>query len=164
MFREMRRSRQALSREEIIEILENGETCVMAVSGDNDYPYAVPLNYVYSQGKIYFHGAVEGHKIDAIKRNDKVSLCVIARADVTPKEMATDFISVIAFGRARILNDDEEKMYALKLIGDRFSWEFPEEVKAEIESEWDRVTLVEISIESMTGKVGKALVDKLLNY
>lgn len=158
MFREMRRPKQALSKEEIVEILKNGETCVLAVSGDNDYPYAVPLNYVYSQDKIYFHCAVEGHKYDAIKRNDKVSFCVIARADVTPKEMATNFISVIAFGRARFLEDDEEKMYALKLIGERFSSEFPEEVKMEIENEWDRVALVEVSIESMTGKVGKALI------
>lgn len=158
MFREMRRPKQALSREKIVEILEKGETCVMAVSGDDDYPYAVPVNYVYKQDKIYFHCALEGHKIDAIKRNDKVSFCVIARADVDPKELATDFISVIAFGRARILVGDEDRMNVLELIGDRFSWEFPEEVKAEIKNEWNNVALVEISIESMTGKVGKALI------
>lgn len=158
MFREMRRPKQALSREKIVEILEKGETCVMAVSGDDDYPYAVPVNYVYGDDKIYFHCAVEGHKIDAIKRNDKVSFCVIAKADVDPKEMATDFISVIAFGKARILTDDDEKMYALQLLGDRYSSDFPEEVKAEIKNEWNNVALVEISIESMTGKVGKALI------
>ena len=69
MFREMRRKKQALSNEENLAILMRGTSGVMAVSGDDDYPYAVPLSYVYHDSKIYFHCAASGHKLDAMRRN-----------------------------------------------------------------------------------------------
>ena len=77
MFREMRRKKQALSQEACSVVLEKGTSGVLAVSGDNDYPYAVPLSYVYDGEKIYFHCAKSGHKLDAIQKNQKVSFCVI---------------------------------------------------------------------------------------
>ena len=72
MFREMRRLGQMLSAEECESILRSATNGVLAVAGDDDYPYAVPLSFVYHEGKIYFHSAVSGHKLDAIARNDKV--------------------------------------------------------------------------------------------
>lgn len=72
MFRKMRRYRQQLSQEETISILKSGKTAVLGVLGDDGYPYTVPINYVYADGKIYFHGAKSGHKIDAIKRCGRV--------------------------------------------------------------------------------------------
>ena len=66
MFREMRRKKQQLADEECRSILERGKTGVLAVNGDDGYPYAVPVNYVFSNGKIYFHSALSGHKVDAI--------------------------------------------------------------------------------------------------
>lgn len=71
MFREMRRKKQLLSNEDVMEILEKSTSGVLAVIGDDDYPYAVPVSYVYYDSKIYFHGAKSGHKLDAIKKNDK---------------------------------------------------------------------------------------------
>lgn len=62
MFREMRRKKQLLSYQESIEILKNGTAGVLALLGDDDYPYAVPISYVYDNSKIYFHGARSGHK------------------------------------------------------------------------------------------------------
>ena len=76
-FREMRRGGQQLSRQEAIAILETGQTGVLAVSGDEGYPYAVPVSYVYLDDTIFFHSATTGHKIDAIKRDSRVSFCVI---------------------------------------------------------------------------------------
>ena len=73
MFRSMRRSRQQLENDETIEILRSGTTGVLGLTGDDDYPYTVPINYVYEDGKIYFHGARSGHKYDSIKNHDKVS-------------------------------------------------------------------------------------------
>lgn len=70
----MRRFKQQLSAEEVERILRNGKYCVMAVSGDDDYPYAVPINYVYDGTAIYIHSAAQGHKIDAIRHNPKCSL------------------------------------------------------------------------------------------
>ena len=78
MFREMRRSKQQLSQEECTEILKQEVRGVLSVLGEDGYPYGMPLDHWYDEknGKIYFHGAKEGHKIDAIKACDKVSYCL----------------------------------------------------------------------------------------
>ena len=77
IFREMRLRKQELSRQKVADILHKGTSGVLALLGDNDYPYAVPISYVYDDGKIYFHSAKNGHKIDAIQRTAKASFCVI---------------------------------------------------------------------------------------
>lgn len=77
MFREIRRKKQQLTMEESIDILKKGTSGVLALCGDEDYPYAVPISYVYEDSKLYFHGAKSGHKIDAIQRQEKASFCVI---------------------------------------------------------------------------------------
>ena len=108
MFREMRRNKQQLSCEECEEILRKSTAGVLAVSGDDGYPYAVPLSYVYCDNKIYFHSAKSGHKIDGIKNNSKVSFCVIAKDEIIPEKFTTYFRSVIVFGKARILESMDE--------------------------------------------------------
>ena len=77
MFREMRRIKQLLPEDTAKEILARNTGGTLALLGDDDYPYAVPMSYVYADGKIYFHCAKEGHKIDAIRNHDKASFCVI---------------------------------------------------------------------------------------
>lgn len=89
MFREMRRKRQLLAEAETIQIFERGTSGVLALSGDEGYPYAVPLSYVYADGRIIFHGAKSGHKIDAIRGCEKASFCVIDRDQVVPEEYTT---------------------------------------------------------------------------
>ena len=81
-FRQMRRKRQQLSNEESIAILEKATAGTLALLGDDDYPYAVPISYVYHKGKLYFHSALAGHKVDAIRKCDKASFCVIDQDDV----------------------------------------------------------------------------------
>ena len=95
MFREMRRKKQALSTEESLAILNRGISGVLAVTGDQGYPYAVPLSYVYDNNKIFFHCALSGHKLDAIAANNKVSFCVVGQDRVMPQEYTTYFRSVI---------------------------------------------------------------------
>ena len=156
MFRKMRRAMQLLPEEENIAILERGQTGILACLGDDDYPYTVPLNYVYADGKIFFHCAKTGHKIDAITSHDKVSFCVIDRDDVDVAAQSTNYRSVIVFGRARVIGDDEEKrqrvfQFGMKYVGN----EAP--VNAEIEREWNALAMVEITIEHMTGKERKTL-------
>ena len=99
MFRDLRRSRQALSPEECGEILCHGTSGVLALAGDDGYPYAVPLSYVYAGGKLYFHCAKAGHKLDAIARNPKGSFCVIHQDQVVPETYTTHYRTVIAFGK-----------------------------------------------------------------
>src|SRR5512140_495833 len=116
MFREMRRKDQLLSQEETIAILQKGSSGVLGVSGDDDYPYTVPISYVYRDGKLFFHGAPSGHKIDGIRRNNKVSFCVINQDEVIQKSFTTHFRSAIVFGRARILTDDNERRKAMEYL------------------------------------------------
>ena len=120
MFREMRRKLQLLDEKESIALLERGTAGVLALSGDEGYPYAVPISYVYNDSKIFFHSAVSGHKIDAIKNSDKASFCVIAQDHIVPKEYTTYYKSVIAFGRLRILEDASEKRAAIELLAQKY--------------------------------------------
>ena len=89
MFRSMRRKKQCLSLQESIDILNRGTSGVLAVSGDGGYPYAVPMSYVYCDSKIFFHSAKQGHKLDAVLGNDKVSFCVVDQDEVQPQKFTT---------------------------------------------------------------------------
>lgn len=154
MFRKMRRSKQELPKDECIRIIESGQTCIMAVQGDDGYPYAVPLNYCCYDGKIYIHCATEGHKLDGIKRNDEVSLCIIDNDEIEP-ELYTDlFCSVIIFGRARITENPDEKIKALKNMAQKYCSGHLENLDNEIKTFFDRTAIIEITPEHITGKGG----------
>ncbi len=161
MFRQMRRKNQILSQEESIAILQNGTTGTLAVLGDDDYPYAVPINYFYENNKIYFHGAKAGHKIDAIKKHNKVSFCVVAQDDIITEKFTTYFKSVIAFGTARIIEDDAEKRNAIEKLTVKFTPDQTEQKRSEaIEKEFPALGMVEMTIEHMTGKQALELIKK----
>ena len=158
MFRKMRRKKQLLSEAETIEILQSCTSGVLAVTGDNDYPYAVPLSYAYKDGKLFFHFAKAGYKIDSIIRNNKVSFCVIKTDDVIQKTFTTHFRSVIVFGRARILTEDSEKKYALECLVEKYSPDYITEGQSEIKHEWKLVSVAEVQIEHMTGKAAIEII------
>ena len=121
MFREMRRRRQQLSPEECKRILAEGTSGVLAVRGDEGYPYAVPLSYVYEEGRLFFHGAAAGHGRDAVLRDPKASFCVIGGDRVVPEEYTTYFRSVIVFGKIRILEEEAEKRSAIEKLAEKYS-------------------------------------------
>ena len=158
MFRPMRRRNQALSPQECGDVLRRGTSGVLAVDGDGGYPYAVPLSYVYAGDRIYFHCAKQGHKLDAIARQDKVSFCVIDQDRVVPEAYTSYFRSVIAFGRARILEEEGEVRRAIELLAERY---FPEDEAGrlqEIERSLPRLCMVELAIEHLSGKQARELV------
>lgn len=155
MFREMRlKEDNQLSEQQAREILEKATYGVLALDGDDDYPYAVPVNYALEGNKIYFHGAVEGHKVDSVRRNEKVSLCAVAQADIVADAYNCLYLSTIAFGRIRIIEDTAEKQKALELIIDKYSKGFEEGGREYIKASWDEVMTFVIDIEHMTGKKG----------
>ncbi|MGN8968808.1 pyridoxamine 5'-phosphate oxidase family protein [Intestinimonas sp. HCP28S3_D6] len=159
MFREMRRKNQVLSHEECLAVLDRGTSGVLAVQGDNGYPYAVPLSYVYENGKLWFHCAREGHKLDAILRDPKVSFCVVDRDQVVPLEYTTYFRSVVLFGKARVLEDPTEIRAALEKLALRYA---PEDSEAHreaiLEKELPAVVMVEVTVEHLSGKEAIELV------
>lgn len=160
MFREMRRNRQLLPEEESIAILENGTSGVLALSGDSGYPYAVPISYVYNDGKLYFHSALNGHKIDAIRRNELASFCVIAQDIVVPAEFTTRFRSVIAFGRIRIIDEPVEKRRTAELLAAKYDPDNLGNLDREMEKGFDRMCMIELEIEHLTGKEAIELARK----
>lgn len=160
-FRTMRRNSQELDRESTVEILRQGTSGVLAVAGDEGYPYAAPLSYAYDEERerLIFHSATKGHKVDALLREPKASFCVIGQDDVKPEEFTTRFRSVIAFGHVRMLENKDEKREAAQLLSRRYAPDMPLEAEtAEIERFWNALLMFELSIEHLTGKEAIELV------
>ena len=157
MFRPMRRTGQQLPREEAEAILMNSTCGVLALLGDGDYPYAVPLNHYYTPGHLYFHGAMEGHKADAVKKHAKASFCVIAQDAVDAPTLSTRYQSVIVFGKIRMVEDDQEKREAIMALARHFAPEYMAKAKAETDESWHHLAIFALDIEHMTGKEALSL-------
>ena len=154
MFREMLRKKQALSEEDCITVLKTQKRGVLAVLGDEDYPYALPINHYYNDedGHIYFHGAKFGHRVDAVKRHDKVSFCVYDEGYRREGEWALNIKSVIVFGRL-VPVEDEDKMIDLCR---RLSRKFTDDesyIEDEIKRAGFRTLMYELIPEHMSGKL-----------
>ena len=158
MFREMRRFKQLLPQETAVEILNRNTGGTLALLGDEDYPYAVPISYVYADGKLYFHSAKSGHKIDAIKKHEKASFCVIDKDEIVPEKYTTYFRSVIAFGKVRLVEDAEEMRRVATALAMKYSADFAEGIPAEIDSSIRNMAIIEMTIDHMTAKEAIELV------
>lgn len=154
MFRKMRRFKQQISDEECKEILKNEKRGVLSMIGDDGYPYGIPLNHYYDENEnvLYFHGAKEGHKVDAIKKCDKVSYCVYEKGVKKEGHWSYNVRSVIIFGKIHFVEDRDECMK----IGRNIWWKFnqnEEEFEEELKNSLSRVLCLKIEIEHMTGKL-----------
>ncbi len=154
MFRKMREIGLPLSEEETIEMLKTQKHATLALHGDNGYPYAVPISFVYVDHTIIFHSAITGHKLDAIKKDSKASLCVIEQDEILPSEFNTLYRSAIVFGKVRILESNEEKRRALKPILEKYIADFMEKGEKYIQSQLDNVAVLILDIEHLSGKAG----------
>ena len=159
MFPAMRRKKQLLSQEETAAVLCRGSSGVLALAGEDGYPYAVPLSYVYDGGSLYFHCARSGHKLDAIRRCEKASFCVIDQDQIVPEEYTSYFRSVIAFGRVRILEDEGEKRAAIEKLALKYAPDSTvEDRKQVIQKEWEPLCMLEMELDHVTGKEAIELV------
>ncbi len=154
----MRRFRQMLPLEESLEILKNMTSGVLALQGDEDYPYAVPVSYAYDGKDIYIHSAVAGHKTDCLRHNPKVSFCIVSQDQVVPEKFTTYFKSVIVFGIAHFMTEKSELEYGLKLLADKYSPNI--DSAAEIKGAIDRVAVIKISVDAISGKEAVELARK----
>lgn len=152
MFPKMRRFKQELSREDCEKLLRAATSGVLAVEGDDGYPYAVPLNYYYEDGTLIFHTAQDGHKMDALARNPKASFCVIARDDIVPEKYTSYFESVIAFGHVRKIEELDEKRAWFEKLAAKYSPEQVEGRAHEVERMLKVVCLLALDIEHLSGK------------
>lgn len=143
-----------LDREEMMEILHRGEYGIISTIGEDGHPYGFPMSYIVKDNHIYFHCALDGHKMENIRYNDKVSFCVVGKTRLIPEDLDTSYESVIVFGRAELVHG-EEKLEALIGIVNKYSKGFEMKGKMEAERDQDITAVLKISIDHMTGKKRK---------
>lgn len=150
-FRPMRRFKQQLTEEESIDILVKAYRGFLSVIGDGGYPYTVPINFLYKDGKLYFHSAVEGHKLDAIRSSDKACFTVIDEPEKEPDSWWYHVRSVICFGRVHVLEDETEKDKYLRQLGAKY---FPEgyDIESDMQRNAHRAIVLVFTINHMSGK------------
>lgn len=153
VFRPMRRPKQQLSYEECIKLLTDERRGVLSMLGDDGYPYGIPINHYYSKedGKIYFHGAKEGHKIDAIAKCDKVSFCVYDHGYSEPGEWALNVKSVVVFGRIKLVTDEAKVIDVCEKLSLKFT-DDEDFIKEHLEKYLSKTQCLELTIEWMSGK------------
>lgn len=153
MFREVSRDkRQILDREKCDEILNKAASGVLCEFGDDEYPHGVPMSFAYRDNKLYFNCMPTGHKIDAIKKHDKVSFTIIETDNAIPEEYTSYFRNVIVFGKARIVEDSEEKIQLHEYLVEKYS---PEYMEGCYEIFKDRITWMGafiVDIDHVSGK------------
>ena len=153
MFREMKRFKQQLTEEECRKVLSEGRRGTLAVNGDDGYPYATPLNYYYDKdaGSIYFHCTGQEHKIDPIRRSNKVTFNVLSAGWKKEGDWWMQFNTVTVFGRIQILEDSKARETALRAIGRKY---YPDETSAEraVQKHLDHLCILKLTPEHITGK------------
>ena len=154
MFREITRRKQALSKEECIRLLIEEKRGVLAVQGDDGYPYALPINQYYDEetGNIYFHSGKFGHKIDSIRKCDKASFCVYDRGFLKPGEWPLNIKSVIVFGRIHVVDDTERTADLARKLSYKFV-DDEEYIEDQIDTLINVTALIELIPEHITGKL-----------
>lgn len=153
MFRPMRRTKRAISDEDAKRLLEQGHRAVLAVNGDDGYPFAFPINYRFDAGanKIFFHGAKAGQKVDALRRSDKVCLTVMGNEHYEQGEWAPYVQSTVVFGRCHLVDDAAATEAEVRRLALKY-YPSAEEAEEELNKYLAAVQLYEIEIEHLTGK------------
>lgn len=152
MFRGMRRFKQQLSQQECVDVLTTAPRGVLAVHGEDGYPYAFPMNYIYLDGRIYFHCAKAGHKLDAMAADNKASFCVMDEGFRKSGEWALNIKSIVIFGRIKKIDGAQETEAIVRQIGLKY-YPTEEGVEEEIRKAGAYVQVLELSIDHMTGKL-----------
>ena len=152
-FRPLRRKKNAISEEAAKALLQQERRGVLAINGDDGYPYAIPINYYYDMeaGKIYFHGAKKGYKVDALNSCDKVCFTVFGNEHFEDGDWAPYMQSTVVFGRCHLLETNEETIEKLRTFAMKY-YPSAEEVEEEIAQDAHAAQIFEITIEHLCGK------------
>ena len=151
-FREIRRKDHVLDPEAARRLLKTGEYGFLALCSPEGYGYGIPLNYALEGDTIYFHGAPDGHKLDALRANDRVSFCVVGRTEVIPGQFTTNYASVHVFGRLSVVAGEAERLKGLGLLVDKYSADFKEVSEKYIARSLPRTLVLRLDIEHLSGK------------
>ena len=150
---EMRRKKQALPKAECDAVLSRCTSGVLALAGADGKPYAVPLSYVYANGKLYFHCAASGRKLEMLRQNPQASFCVVDSDEVVPEQFTTRYRSVIVSGSLRELTEEGEKRVSIERLARKYSPDLPQKsVDDEIDAFWSGLCMLELTPDWVTGK------------
>ena len=152
-YAKMRRFKQQMADEDCIKVLKTERRGVLAVCGDDGQPYAIPMNFYYEDGKIYFHGAKSGHKIDVLKENPKVSFNVITAGIPSKVKRGLDVESVTVFGTIRLMETSDETSGFARKLGLKYFPDDPDYIEGEIAHTRKALQMLELTIDHMTGKL-----------
>jgi len=147
----MKRKEKQLTADETDHVLQTGVYGILSTADPGGVPYGVPLNYVYHNGGIYFHCAVDGLKLDLLNENSQVSFCVVVDVMVIPERFSTHYSSVILSGRASEVFDQEKRDGLVALLV-KYSPDYLEEGNRYLEKAWERTKVYRIDIDHCTGK------------
>ena len=153
---DIRRQDRLLDESRAREVLQAGEYGILSMATEQG-GYGVPINYALVEDTIYLHCAPEGRKLRAISADERVSFCVVGHSRVVSEHFTTEFESVIAHGRARVVEADDERRKALRAIVEKYSAEHIEEGLKAIERSIHRTAIIAITIDSFSGKIKKGL-------
>ena len=152
MFREMRRKDRAMSEAEAISILETAQVGTLATVSEENIPYLVPMSFVYTQGAIYLHCAVEGKKLDNISGNNNICFNVVEAVELLPAAFSTKYKSVTVFGKITVVEAQEEKRQSLIAIVKKYSPDFYEAGLQYIDNAIEKTKVLKIEVSRITGK------------
>lgn len=153
MFRTMRRFKQQISTEACEKILREEPRGVLSMYGEDGYPYGIPVNFIYDGGKLYFHCAKEGHKIDALKKDSRVSFCVYDKGYLKEGKFGLNISSVVIFGHISFVEDREIVIRVTRALGLKYLPEDRVEKEVKKYAETGRLQILELTIDHMTGKL-----------
>ena len=154
MFREVLRKNKQLATKECVELLKNETRGVLSVLGEDDYPYGMPMNHWYNEadGKVYFHCGNVGHRLDSLRKHNKVSFCVYNQGIRPDGEWAYRVKSVIVFGRIEVVDNVEEIAHITYKLSRKFT-DDEEYIKNEIKLYAEKTLLLKLDVEHMCGKI-----------
>lgn len=155
MTRSLQRKDRQMDDAAAMALLQRGEYGILSTTDGNDQPYGIPVHYAVMDETIFFHCATEGHKLDNIIANSKVSLCVVGRSHVTPEKFATCYESVIVSGNATIIEDPVLRKNALRALIVKYAPDHIPAGEAYMEKLFDQTAVVRIFIDHLSGKARK---------
>lgn len=151
MFKEVRKTERKISEAATVEVLNKGEYGILSTVGEDGYPYGVPLSYVYMNDGIYFHCAIEGHKLENIRFNEKGSFCVVGNTEVLAEKFSTKYESAIVFGTIIEVVQEEKEQALLRFI-EKYSANYMEQGKNYIKTGAARAKVMKLCIQHSSGK------------
>lgn len=155
MFRNLSKSHLGMTREDAMELLNQGEYAIISALDPSGYPYCFPMSYTVMDGHIYFHGAQTGHKMDCLKHSDKVSFAVIGHARRVPEQLGVDYESIVGFRRAFEVAGSEKENALIALVS-KYASGYEDKGQVSIANQFDGTAVIRIEIEHITGKRRKS--------